>query len=171
MWRTFTHYHARFARRYMEMGPHRASLLNIGYEALQEYCPEKTFLDDVGYQSKAIEYGARFRGYTVPGWIMTFCAGIGELLFYITTMHRNGTWDVMVASAVVSSILTSTFNLAFCHKLAFHRSRIPLTAYTDLSEIHLTGVSYLRLKGLDVLALAQEKMAKDAGHDIPVASR
>ena len=98
------------------------------------------------------------RGYHWAGYVVALLAGAGELCFYVFSMRSAGRVDSVASLAMISALLMIVSNAAHCWGKAFKLKSRPLTAETNIEEIHITGVNYLRVKGLEMLAKAQEKI-------------
>ena len=153
------------SNRFMEIGPSRASLLHIGYESLQVSCDEKSFNDELDYISPLLKWVAWARGYHPFFWFVCLLAAVFDNAFFILQMVRVDNVDVVMFPIVLGCLVFMLFAMPVSASVAF-ASKIPLTANTPVDEIHLTGVTYLRMKGLDVLAKAQHRLAAQKNRSI-----
>ena len=159
-------YVLRLSSKFMQMAPSRASLLHIGWDSMQEGCNEKSLMDEMDYISPAFGKMARFR-YTKGMFFFNLFTGFCEVAFYIVYMRRNGA-DAISIIALLSNLIFVLSNAVFCAGYVFKPHH--LSAHTLIDNLRLTGISYLRLHGLDVLAVAQHRMAREDGKDVdPVA--
>ena len=152
------------AKRYMEVGPSRASLLHIGYDSLQEVCNEKTLIDEMDYISPTLRMLVYVRGYHWIGFVVQTIACLCELSYYFVHIHRRGSVDLVSGIALVSCLPYYAMHSIVTFTVAFKSK--PLTADTPLESIRSTGLSYVRLHGLDILAAAQHRLAHEAGRSI-----
>ena len=151
-------------KRYMEIGPSRASLLHIGFDSLQEVCNEKTFLDELSCISPSLRMIANLKGYHWLGFVVMVSTMLCELAYYILHIQRSGSVNLTSGFSLMVCLasLVLNGNLSFSAAFKFH----PLTADTPLDEIRLTGLSYVRLHGLDILAAAQRRLAHATGKSL-----
>ena len=153
------------ANRYMEIGPSRASLLHIGYETLQVSCGERNFDDEMEYISPLLKWAAWIRGYHPLFWFLTVIVGLMDNGYFIMQMTRAGEINIVMAPIVLGCVTFFFLTLPVSGSVAFGRA-IPRSADTPIDEIHLTGVTYLRLKGLETLGKAQHRLAAEKGRRI-----
>jgi hypothetical protein len=73
-------------------------------------------------------------------------------------MWMNGA-DAISVLALISGVVFFLINTAYSAGYIFRPHH--LSAHTLIENLRLTGISYLRLHGLDVLATAQHRMAKE----------
>ena len=152
------------AKRYMEVGPSRASLLHIGFDSLQEVCNEKTSLDELSYISPGFRTMANLRGYHWLGFVVQTSACLCEIAYYILHMKQQGSVDLVSFIALVVCLNVFFMNGIISFSAAFKSHT--LTANTPLEDVRLTGLSYARLHGLDILAAAQHRLANATGKSI-----
>ena len=148
------------SEKYMEIGPNRASLLHIGYDSIAaDSSSEETSLDEMSVISPKFLALGMARGYHPVTYTIALLSGIGEMWFYIVYIQRGGPSVVNVTS-LLGCLLLTAFNASHSFKKAFKPGSIRQAKDCALEEISITNVSYLRCKGLEVLALAQERIAK-----------
>ena len=152
------------ANRFMELGPARATLLQIGYSSVQTENREKTFFDELFYISPFLWCLAIFRGYHWATWITSLIFALCSIGFFGLHIHKVGHVDTVTGPILGTLIFFLLFNSIFCFATAFKNE--PLTANTPIEAIHLSGACYLQLKGLDTLAKAQHRLAAEKGRTI-----
>ena len=147
------------ANKYMEVGPSRASLMHIGYDSVRINCPEKTFMDEVKYISPWMYRLVCLRGYNVYFWGLALVFLVCDLAFFVVHVARTQTVDIVTGPVMFTIVLFAIFNQVHSFTTALNKD--PLCKDVPIEHIHLTGVSYLRLKGLEVLAKAQHRVAAE----------
>ena len=153
------------ANKYMEMGPTRASLLQIGYSSVQVSNAEKSFVEECGYISPLFKALSVFGGYHWATWTLNLFFSLCDFAFFGLAIYREGNIDAITGPVLVSIFFFLFFNQSHCFSTAF--TKIDLAADTPLDAMHLTGTVYLQLKGLDTLARAQQRLAKEKKRVIP----
>jgi hypothetical protein len=146
------------------MGPTRASLLQIGFSSVQVSKSESTFLEELNYISPYVRALAVFRGYHWLCWVLCLVFGCAELAFFGYHIYRTGRADSLTVMIIAPIFVFLAVNAAFCFKTAFVGE--DLTADTPIDAIHLSGAAYLQLKGLDTLARAQQRMARESNKQV-----
>jgi len=119
----------------------------------------------VFYISPLIGRVADLRGFHVVGWVVQLVAFVGELSFYVLTMsaREHGKWDIVGTTAFLGSLLLCLMNTLYCSKSALKGHTLTLTRDTSIDDASITQTNYLRCKGLDVLAKAQERLVVESG--------
>jgi len=100
------------------------------------------------------------RSYSIVGFLLCQIAHIMEISFYVLAMKQRGGADLMGVTATSGALLSFFVNALHCHQKAFNPQSVPLARDCELDDARITGVSYLRLKGMDVIALNQEAQAR-----------
>lgn len=153
------------SKRFMEVGPNRASLMHVGYESLQgggNNCAEKIYEDETFSISRFNAYVARIRGDHPIGFVFMILGSVGELGFYFVKMSREGV-DIIALSSFLAALLIMIFNATHSFPRAFKPRKKPLTKTLDIDRISLSGINYLRVKGLEAVAKAQARSAAENG--------
>ena len=149
------------ANKYLEIGPSRASLLQIGYESIQLSSPEKTYYDELGFISPYLKAIGLLRGYHPVMWFISLFTSLCDFGFFGLNAYRKGGIDTITGPVLLSIFFFTIFNQSHCYVPAFVGK--PLATMFPLEETDLTRLGYLQLKGLDVLAKAQQRMAREKG--------
>jgi len=147
-----------------QMGPNRGSILQIGYDSMQscdsDTIPEKTYRDEKTFISPTLRLILDIIGHHSITFVLSVFGYISDVAYTLYHIHTHG------ANLVSITALVSTFLFAFvgvqiaipelmaqkqnCHAYKWH-----------MEEMYYSGFLYLQLKGLDVLASAQERMAAE----------
>ena len=108
-----------------------------------------------------------FRGYHAVTWILCLVFFLSDIAFFSRHIHLSGGGiDAITGPVLVSVVFAIAFNQGHCFSTAFSGSSLTLTADTSIDSIHLTGACYLQLKGLETLAKAQHRLAREKGKTI-----
>jgi len=86
--------------RFMEIGPHRSSLMSIGHSALQEGCDERTVRDE-WWKISPLHCALKvLRGNQPVCWVLVVAAIAGEIALCCIVMSRKGTLDFIAVTQV-----------------------------------------------------------------------
>ena len=154
------------ANKYMEMGPTRASLLQIGYSSVKTANTERLYIEEVNFISPYLRWLGIFRGYSAFTWILCLVYSLCDAAFFGRHIHAVGGIDSVTGPILLLIFVASVVNQTHCFSTAFMGASDPLTAETPIESIHLAGAGYLQLKGLDTLAKAQQRLAKEKGKTV-----
>ena len=149
--------------KYMESGPQRASLLQIGHMAAQEQQHTVTYEQEMHRISPLLTFIAAVGGQHPVGYVLANLAIAGEIAFFVVSLQKGGRSDVVSVSAITSAAVALLINLADSFGPAFAPLEIPAARETKVDEQFLGGSCYLQLLGLDVIGRAQEKIAAEKG--------
>jgi len=153
------------ANRYMEFGPARATLQQIGYESLQAECEAKTVRDEYRAISPFIHYFSYARGYHPVGYFVGIAAIAGFAAFHVGIIRRTG-MDIISAISLAAQAVSFLVLTLHCFKPSFKNEKRELSVDKDIERMSLSGMCYLRLHGMDVLAAAQERLAAETSQDL-----
>jgi len=155
----------------MESGPNRATLLHIGYDAAmmnKAAIGAKTYREERTYVSPTSRRLANLHGRHWSSFIVCLIATIGEITFWVVCILRQGTVDVVCGTSVVGALLFGFTNLLTSRKEALlpgHRHKRSVDM--PIEHLPLSGTTYIRLIGLDVLAAAQQRLSHKYKRVIP----
>jgi len=99
------------AKQYMQIGPGRASILSIGYEALQEEA-QIQHREEKRIVSGMIRLILDLSGHNVPSLMLSTAACLSEIGFLAMHMHKHG------ATLVSGSCMVSTSVYGIIHSLS-----------------------------------------------------
>jgi len=169
------------AHRYMEVGPERATLLQIGLSSLKDGSestdlhsrPVKTRKDEVYYIDYINGLVSDIRGDSPVGFLVMVAASLCELGFYAVKMHRASRVDIIALTSFISTFFLAFVGASRSFSRAFQPNKIALTRDTEEERFSLTSINYLRLNGLAVLAKAQQRSRRNGTtiqpeHDLSV---
>ena len=88
---------------------------------------------------------------------------LGECAFYVACMVHNGFADVITSSAFFATFCVLLVNVFHCTGTAFDEKNIRLSRDTEIDELYLVGVSFLRVIGIEAFHKAQVRKAVETG--------
>ena len=157
------------ARRFMEVGPNRGSILQIGYDSLQSCdindIPERSYRDEKSYISPTLRIILDIIGHHPVTLFLAVICYLCDIAYTIFHIYEHGASLVSI-TALISTFLFSAVGVQIAiPELMAQKSNCAAWKW-HIEEMYYSGFLYLQLKGLDVLASAQERMAKERNHKL-----
>ena len=165
--------HTNNEHRYMEIGPHRCSILQIGYSAVNanpDQLAEKGYREERSYISPLFRVVLDLQGHNIPSLIVYAAAVVGEILYIYRHMGEHGS-SLIGASSLGGAVVLGALNscVGFAEIRSARGNNLVINRHLD--DMSYSGYIYLQLKGIDVLATAQEKYCKDSGTELEDVDR
>jgi len=155
----------------MESGPNRATLLHIGYDTAmmnKAAIGARTYREERTYVSTSSRLLSNMHGRHWSSFIVGTIACIGEITFWVVCILRQGTVDVVCGSSLISVLAFGVVNLIGSRKEALlPANRHKRSVDVPMEQLPLSGTTYIRLLGLDVLAAAQQRLSHKYKRVIP----
>ena len=157
--------------KYMEIGPNRASLMQIGYDSINNRTAnsrlEKTGREVTAYISTFYRWLSNVQGNHWFWWPIQAAAFLGEITFWIRDISQNGA-TMINASALFAALFRAPLNLWSTWTDAY--GNFPLATDLAIEDGSLTHYIYLSLKGVDILSAAQERMAQENRSEVQASA-
>jgi len=156
-----------------QIRPNRASIMQFGYDSLlnridhSQDIVEETSRELVFYISKFFRRLCDIQGHHWFFWPIQGLGVFGEIAFCILDIQRSGL-NTINGSACLAALLKTPELLFMTWVGAYGKVAMPIEK--DLEDGSISHYISLSLKGLDILAAAQERNADETGKPIPPSS-
>jgi len=152
----------------MEIGPHRCSILQIGYLAVNanpDQLAPKGYREERTYIHPVLRVVLDLQGHNIPSLIFYEAAVVGEILYIYRHMGEHGSSLIGASSLGGAVVLGALLLFVGIEEIRCARKK-DLAHLKHLEDMTYSGFICLQLKGIDVLAAAQEKYCKDLGTNL-----
>ena len=152
----------------MEIGPHRCSILQIGYSAVNanpDQLAPKGYREERTYIHPVLRVVLDLQGHNIPSLIVCAAAVVGDIVYIYRHMGEHGSSLIGSSSLGGAVVLGALLLFVGFDEITCARGN-KLAHVRHLDDMSFTGYFYLQLKGIDVLAAAQEKYSKDSGTEL-----
>ncbi len=155
------------SKRYMEIGPNRASIISIGRDCLLNRNRGQLKNDngrkEIGGISGFLRILMNLQGHHWFFWPVQIIAFSGDMAYWIIDISRADP-NMINISSLTSILWTAPINIFMTWQDAY--GHCPPATESDFEDMWLSQIVYLALTGMDVLGAAQERMSQELNKPI-----